>query len=124
MIDLSRVNKPSDPTIKIVKTHIEPYRYQLSCISTMATTKPAPQMYTAKIECNTEKLRPNSKIKVYCDCHDFRYRQAYCFYLKDALLMEPSFVLLPPDKTNPDCKKMKLCKHLSTGVHYILARNL
>ena len=123
MIELSRVIRPPDPTIKIIKFWHEPYRYQVSVISTKATTKPAPQVYVVKLECNTEKLQPNSKIKGYCDCHDFRYRQAYCWYQHDALIMEPAFLLQPPEKTNPNCE-LKMCKHMATVTHYILARNL
>ena len=124
MIELAEIIESSDPTIQVLKLHKEPYRYQVACLSKKATTKPSPQLYTVKIECNTEKLRPTSKIKAYCDCHDFRYRQAYCWYTKDALLLPPAFVLTPPNKTNPNCGKLRACKHISTSIHYILARNL
>jgi len=123
MLELSKVIEPANRTIKIIKTWSEPYRYQISVISTKATTKPAPQIYVVKIDCNTEKLHPNSKIKAYCDCHDFRYRQAYCWYEHGALIMEPSFLLKPPEKTNPSCK-VRMCKHIATATHYILSRNL
>jgi len=123
MVSLSKVIKPSDSTIKVIDTHIENYRYQISLISTAATTKPSPQVYVVKLESDTEKLNPNSKIKGYCDCHDFRYRQAYCWYVNDGLLMEPAFVLTPPEKTNPNCD-MKMCKHLATATHFILSRRL
>jgi len=123
MIPLSKVMRPADPTIKVLKVVHEPYRYQVSVISINATTKPPPQVYVVKIECNTEKLQPNSKIKGYCDCHDFRYRQAYCWWVHDALLLPPAFVLQPPEKTNPDCK-LRMCKHMATVVQYILTRKL
>ena len=123
MIELSKIIRPADPSIKIIKFWSEPHRYQVSVISTKATTKPAPQIYVVKLECNTEKLRPDSKIKGYCDCHDFRYRQAYCWYQYGALLLPPAFVLQPPEKTNPNCE-LRACKHMATVIHYILARNL
>ena len=124
MIKLSDVIKPADSTIKIIDVRTEPYRYQISVISTVATTKPAPQVYIVKLECNTEKLGPKSLIKGFCDCHDFRYREAYCWYERDALLLEPSFLLEPPKKTNPGCQTLRMCKHLATASHYILSRNL
>jgi len=123
MVPLSKVIKASDQTIKILETHIEPYRYQVSVMSTAATTKPAPQVYVCKIETNTTKLNPKSMIKAYCDCHDFRYRQAYCWYVNDGLLMQPSFVLTPPEKTNPNCD-MRMCKHLATVTHFIMSKNI
>jgi len=123
MIELSKVIEPLDPTIKIVNVHKEPFRYQISVVSTKATTKPSPQIYVVKFESNTEKLNPSSKIKGYCDCHDFRYRLAYCWYEHDALLLPPAFLLRPPEKTNPGCK-MRMCKHMATVAHYILARHL
>jgi len=123
MIPLSKVIRPADPTIKVLKVHKEPFRYQISVISIDATTPPPPQIYVVKFECNTEKLQANSLIKGYCDCHDFRYRQAYCWYINDALLLEPAFVLEPPKVRNPNCE-LRMCKHMATAAHYILARNL
>ena len=124
MLPLSDVIRPPRNDIKILKLVKEPHRYQASVISIHATTKPAPQVYTVKIICDTEKLHPNSKIKGYCDCHDFRYRQAYCWYINDALIMEPAFVLQPPQKTNPNCHEIRMCKHLATVAHFILSRNI
>ena len=123
MVPLSKVIKPLDPTIKVIKTIVEPHRYQVSVISEKATTPIAPQVYVVKIESDTEKLNPKSRIKGFCDCHDFRYRQAYCWYVNDGLLMEPSFVLTPPEKTNPNCD-MRMCKHMASVAHYIISRNL
>lgn len=124
MIPLSQVNRPRDNSIKVLKTIHEPYRYQVSVISTKATTKPSPQVYVVKFECNTEKMTPQSSIKGYCDCHDFRYRQAYCWYQRDALLLPPAFVLQPPEKTNPGCGQLRMCKHMAKAVYHILTRNL
>ena len=123
MIALSKIIRPKDNTIKVLKVIHEPYRYQVSVISINATTKPPPQVYIVKIDCNTERLQPNSLIKGYCDCHDFRYRQAYCWWVNDALLLPPAFVLQPPEKTNPDCK-LKMCKHMATAVQYILTKRI
>ena len=111
-------------TIKVLKVIKEPYRYQVAVISKQATTKPAPQTYNVKIECSDEKIKPTSSIKGYCDCHDFRYRQAYCWYQRGALLMPPSFVLLPPDKTNPNCKEVRACKHISAVINYLIKKNI
>ncbi len=123
MIELSKVIRPKDNSIKVLKIMKEPYRYQITVVSTKATTKPAPQVYVVKIESDTDKLKPTSKIKGYCDCHDFRYRQAYCWYEHGALIMEPAFLLRPPEKTNPNCQ-LRMCKHMALATHYILSRNL
>jgi len=124
MIPLSEVIRTPDHSIKVQKIVKEPHRYQVSVVSTKATTKPAPQVYVVKIECNTEKLTPKSKIKGYCDCHDFRYRQAYCWYERGALIMPQSFLLEPPKITNPGCGELRMCKHMTLAVSYILNRNL
>jgi hypothetical protein len=113
-----------DPSIKVIKTINQPYIKQFVVISRKSTTGIKPSLYTVKIESNTPNLTPQSKIKVFCDCLDFRYRQAYCFNEKNALLIPPSFVIEPPDKTNPGCSKMRPCKHIKAALKYALEHNI
>jgi hypothetical protein len=68
-----------DNTIKVIKTIKQPFIKQFVVISRKSTTTIKPSLYTVKIESNTPDLTPQSKIKCYCDCLYFIYRQAYCF---------------------------------------------
>ena len=113
-----------DNSIKVIKAINQPYIKQFVVISRKSSTGIKPSLYTVKIESNTPNLTPQSKVKVFCDCLDFRYRQAYCFNEKGALLIPPSFVIEPPDKTNPGCAKMRPCKHIRAALKYALERNL
>ena len=113
-----------DSSIKVIKTINQPFIKQFVVISKQSTTSIKPNLYTVKIESNTPQLTPQSKIKCYCNCLDFRYRQAYCFYEKGALLSPPDYVIEPPDKTNPGCRKIKACKHIRAALKYGLERHI
>ena len=123
MIKASRLLKTPDSTLRIVKVFKEPYRKQVVVNSVQATTQPSPQVYIVKIQSNTPTLKGTSEVKVSCDCHDFRYRCAYCLDQIDALMMEPSYLLTPPDKTNPGCKEIRACKHVSEALRFLIKNN-
>jgi hypothetical protein len=110
-----------DPNLRILKIYHEPYYYQVIVFNPLSTTK-KPQHYVVRIECNEEHLTRHSKVKISCDCHDFRYRFAYCLYQNDSLFFTPAFLLKYPEKTNPNCE-IKSCKHIYTALNYILAKN-
>ena len=114
----------TDNSIKVIKTINQPYIKQFVVISRKSTTGIKPNLYTVKIESNTPKLTPRSKIKCYCNCLDFRYRQAFCFEQKGALLSPPDFVIEPPNKTNPGCEKLRPCKHIRAALKYALEHNI
>jgi hypothetical protein len=113
-----------DNSIKIIKTINQPFIKQFVVISKKSTTSIKPNLYTVKIESNTPELKPTSKIKCYCNCLDFRYRMAYCFHEKGALLSVPDYVIEPPDKTNAGCQKFRGCKHIKASLKYGLERGL
>ena len=113
-----------DNTIKIIKTIKQPFIKQFVVISKKSTTTIKPSLYTVKIESNTADLTPTSKIKVFCDCLDFRYRNAYCFHQKGALLMPASYVIEPPDKTNAGCNQFRACKHIRAALKYGVERGI
>ena len=117
-VTVSQIMGVPDNSIKVIKTIKQPFIKQFVVISRKSTTTIKPQLYTVKIESNTPDLQPTSKVKVFCDCLDFRYRQAYCFNEKGALLIPPSFVIEPPDKTNPGCNKFRACKHIKAALKY------
>jgi len=80
-----------------------------------------PQIYTVKIRGrNGEKrITERTEVKVYCSCHDFIFRRAYCLNLVGSLLIPEGFLNQPPNVTNPDCTKM-YCKHVSEGLKYLI----
>lgn len=80
-----------------------------------------PQLYTVKIEARNgvPKITPNTEVKVYCNCHDFIFRRAWCLNQQGSLLIPEGFIDIPPEKTNSDCKKMH-CKHVSQALTYLI----
>ncbi len=123
-ITVSQIMGASDNNIKVIKSIKQPYIKQFIVISRKSTTSIKPTLYSVKIESNTPNITPQSKIKVYCDCLHFRYRQAYCFYEKKALLSPPNYVIEPPNKTNPGCGRIEGCKHIKASLRYAVERGL
>jgi len=123
-ITVAQILGVQDPTVKVVKTINQPFIKQFVVISKKSTTGVKPSIYSVKIELNTPSFTPQSKVKCYCDCLDFRYRQAYCFNEKGALLNPPNYVIEPPDKTNPGCANLKACKHIRAALKYGLERSI
>ena len=113
-----------DNSIKVIKTIKQPFIKQFVVISRKSTTTLKPNLYSVKIESNTPDLGPQSKIKCYCDCLDFRYRMAYCFHQKNALLAPANYVIEPPDKTNPNCREVRACKHIRAALKYGIERGI
>jgi hypothetical protein len=114
----------ADNSVKVIKTIKQPFIKQFVVMSRKSTTTIKPNLYNVKIESNTPDLTPTSKVKVYCDCLDFQYRQAYCFNEKGALLIPQGFVIEPPDKTNPGCQKFRACKHIKSALKYGIERKI
>jgi hypothetical protein len=113
-----------DKTIQVIKTINQPFIKQLVVISKKSTTTIKPSLYTVKVESDTPVLTPTSKIKCMCTCLDFRYRMAYCFHERGALLSPPDYVIEPPDKTNTGCKQFRACKHIRGALKYALERGI
>lgn len=123
-VTVSQIMGVPDNSIKVIKTINQPFIKQMVVISKKSTTTIKPSLYTVKIESNTPQLTPQSKIKLYCDCLDFRYRMAYCFHQKGALLSPPNYVIEPPDKTNNGCAKFRACKHIKAALKHGIERGL
>ena len=81
-----------------------------------------PQIYTVKIrgENGESKIVGSTKVKVYCSCHDFIFRRAWCLNKENSLLIPEGFLPEPPTKTNPTCTK-KGCKHVSHALQYLIS---
>ncbi len=129
-ISVAQLMGVPDSSIQVIKVINQPYIKQFSVLSKQSTTKIKPNLYTVKIESNTPKLTPQSKVKVSCSCADFRYRLAYCFHEKDALLVSEDYLLklngqeIKPDDTNPGCNKFRACKHIKSALAYGLQRKI
>ena len=80
-----------------------------------------PQIYTVKIKTQDgdDKIKPNTKVQVYCSCHDFEFRRAYCLAQQGSLLIPEGFLPQPPEKTNPSCN-IKYCKHVSAALRQLI----
>lgn len=80
-----------------------------------------PQLYTVKIEARNgvSLIGPDTEVKVYCSCHDFIFRRAYCLNQEGSLLIPEGFYEAPPESTNPTCRQ-KYCKHVSAALKYLI----
>ena len=120
--------KRRHPSIAAKIAIIRPHFKQFTVVSKNSTvTKKkygSPNVYTVKIETDTPQITPTSRVRVYCNCFAFQYYFAYCFHQKGALILEPGFLLEPPVKTNPGCKKFEACKHIQTALRFALERKL
>jgi len=79
--------------------------------------------YNIEIQMDTEELQKDSKLKVFCNCDDFKFRWAYVLDQKQALLYPSKFLLDSPKKTNPD-QVMNACKHVHTFIKSELDKGL
>ncbi len=128
-IRVSQLMGVPDSSIQVIKVINQPYVKQFSVLSRKSTTNIKPNLYTVKIELDTPKITPNSKVKVSCSCADFRYRQAKAFHDKDALLVNEDYLLkmngveIKADKTNPQ-GIIKACKHIKSALSYGLQRKI
>ena len=119
-----------DSSIQVIRVVNQPYIKQFSVLSKRSTTKIKPNLYTVRIEVDTPKITPQSKVACSCACSDFRYRLAYCFKEKDALLAPEDYLLkmdgqeVKPDKTNPNCREFRACKHIKAALTYGLQRKI
>lgn len=111
--------------IKLIKTrNFDQESKQLVVKSNATTLKKkygGPQLYTVKIEARNGVpiITPNTEVRVYCNCHDFIFRRAYCLNQDGSLLIPEGFLQEPPEKTNPTCEK-KYCKHVSAALKYLI----
>ncbi len=129
-IKVAQLMGQPDSSIQVIKVVNRQYLKQFSVLSKRSTTKIKPNLYTVKLELDTPKITPQSKVKVSCSCADFRYRLAFCFYEKEALLVSEDYLLklngqeIRADKTNPGCSKFRACKHIKAALAYGLQRGI
>jgi hypothetical protein len=81
-----------------------------------------PQIYTVKVrgQNGVKEINPDTKVQVYCSCHDFIFRRAWCLNRVGSLLIPEGFLNEPPEKTNPNCNN-KTCKHVSHALRYLIS---
>ena len=80
-------------------------------LSGFVVSKGSGKAYAIQIQMDTEKFSPNSRVKVYCNCDNFKFQWAYVLHKHDALIAPQNFVLLPPKQTNPNMD-VGCCKHI------------
>ena len=111
--------------IKYIKSRNFDHESKQLIVKSNATTLKkkygGPQLYTVKIEARNgvPVITPNTEVRVYCSCHDFIFRRAYCLNQDGSLLIPEGFIQEPPEKTNPTCHK-KYCKHVSAALKYLI----
>jgi len=89
--------------------------------TTLKTKYGGPQIYTVKIrgKNGVPQINANTEVQVYCSCHDFIFRRAYCLNQAGSLLIPEGFLNEAPTETNPNCNK-KHCKHVSHALRYLI----
>ena len=80
-------------------------------LSGFVVSKGSGKPYAIQIQMDTEYFAPNSRVKVYCNCDNFKFQWAYVLYKHNALIAPQNFVLLPPKQTNPNMD-VGCCKHI------------
>ncbi len=89
--------------------------------TTLKTKHGGPQIYTVKIRGRNgvKTITPSTEVQVYCSCHDFIFRRAWCLDQQGSLLIPEGFLKQPPTETNPNCNK-KHCKHINHALKYLI----
>jgi len=107
LTDLTTIPRDED-------TIISRKRYDIDHkVSGVAVNKKSGKAYNVEVEMDTKKLTSDSSVRIYCSCHDFKFRWAYALSTQGALLHPGEFQLTPAKVTNPE-NNMKACKHLHT----------
>ncbi len=88
-------------------------------IKGVVVNKKTSRGYNVEMQMDTEKLTSKSNLRVYCSCHDFKFRWAYPLSLEGALMHPNDFQLTPAKITNPD-NLTNACKHIHIFVKYEL----
>ena len=74
-------------------------------------SKQTGKAYAIQVQMDTLELQAASKVKVFCNCDDFKFRWAYVLHKFDGLIAPQNFILLPPKITNPNMV-VGCCKHI------------
>lgn len=80
-------------------------------LSGFVVSKGSGKPYSIQIQMNTPTLDNSSKVKIYCNCDNFKFQWAYVLHKHDALIAPQNFILLPPKQTNPN-QDIGCCKHI------------
>lgn len=112
MIHISKIMKPPKDHDTMITRKDNHFDY---IVNGVAINKKSKKAYNITIHMDTKEMTPDSKVKVVCNCEDFKFRWAYVLWTKDALLNPRMFQLTPPEKTNPD-ETMNACKHIHSFI--------
>jgi hypothetical protein len=89
----------------------------------IVVSKQSGKAYSIRIHLDTEHLDNNTKVKVYCNCDNFKFQWAYVLNKYSALIAPQNFILLPPKQTNPDLK-IGCCKHIKVFLELAYEKRL
>ena len=77
----------------------------------IVVSKQSGKAYSIRIQMDSEFLDANTKVKVYCNCDNFKFQWAYVLHKYDSLIAPQNFILLPPKIKNPTLE-IGCCKHI------------
>lgn len=80
-------------------------------VAGFVVSKGSGKAYSIQVQMDTAHLGPHSKVKVFCNCDNFKFQWAYVLFKHDALIAPQNFILLPPKQTNPNLA-VGCCKHI------------
>ena len=113
MIALAKLMMSTKDLDSMVTRKVSGIDHHIQCV---AVNKKTGKAYNVDIELNTPKMELDSNCKVSCTCEDFKFRWAYVLWQQDALLHPKTFILTPPEKTNPN-ETLNACKHIHAFIH-------
>ena len=123
MINWKELTKGISPKDMIEYGEFRETHHDNHILSGFVVSKGSGKPYAIQIQMDTEHLAQNSKVKVYCNCENFKFQWAYVLYKHDALIAPQNFVLLPPKQTNPNMN-VGCCKHIKVFLELAHDANL
>lgn len=77
----------------------------------IVVSKNSGKAYSIQVHMDTNKITRDSKVKVFCNCDNFKFQWAYVLHKYDSLIAPQNFILLPPKIKNPTLE-IGCCKHI------------
>ena len=92
-------------------------------LSGIVVSKGSGKAYSIQVHMNTDTLKSDSLVKVFCNCDNFKFQWAYVLHKHNALISPQNFILLPPKQTNPNLD-IGCCKHIKVFLELAFEQQL
>ena len=92
-------------------------------IAGFVISKGSGKAYSIQVQMDTRSLVQTSRVKVFCNCDNFKFQWAYVLHKWNALISPQNFILLPPKQTNPNLD-LGCCKHIKVFLELAFEQQL